>query len=247
MANSSISFRSRITGLTTIREHTFWHRPLDGSSVVVDLGAHKGDFARRVHDLFGCRCYVVEANPDLAKSLVGDDSVTFLQGAIASESGTIEFHLADNPLANTAHDLDKSPFQKVSTIEVPGITFEELLAKLEIDHIDLLKIDIEGAELELFDSTSDETLHKISQIAVEFHDFCHFIEVEDVERITRRLEEMGFYPIRFMGNENTLFLNTDRVPLSPSRRFFIRSVLSPSRSLLRVASRLRSKAGGLSK
>ncbi len=51
------------------------------------------------------------------------------------------------------------------------ITFRELRRRAGVDRIDLLKIDIEGAEIGMFDDCTDEELSSIGQITVEFHAF----------------------------------------------------------------------------
>ena len=55
-----------------------------------------------------------------------------------------------------------------------------------------MKAGIERAELAMFDSTSDEVLHRCVQITVEFHDFLDSAMVGDVSRVSLRLEELGF-------------------------------------------------------
>ncbi|MCA9442232.1 MAG: FkbM family methyltransferase [Candidatus Omnitrophica bacterium] len=241
MDGSKLPLKTRITGLMTIRDHTFLYRPLGPSSVVVDLGAHKGEFSKRIQERFGCRCLGVEANPELAEVLVRGDPSSFRHYAISSNRGQFIFHLADNPLASTLYNLDNSPFHPVSEVEVPGIPFEDLLQEFQIAHVDLLKVDIEGAEVDLFDSTSSETLSNISQIAVEFHDFCHFISSDDVRRITDRLIDLGFFPVRFMGNENTLFVNQGRLNLSLAQRVLLKYIFSPTRTVKRILGRARRK------
>jgi FkbM family methyltransferase len=52
-----------------------------------------------------------------------------------------------------------------------GITLETFLNTQRIELVDLLKIDIEGAEEAVFNSTRDATLCNIKQITIEFHDF----------------------------------------------------------------------------
>jgi FkbM family methyltransferase len=53
--------------------------------------------------------------------------------------------------------------------EVPGMTVDKLMSDLNLDHIDLLKVDIEGAEKEVFENSSS-WIDKIGMIAIECHD-----------------------------------------------------------------------------
>jgi FkbM family methyltransferase len=52
---------------------------------------------------------------------------------------------------------------------VPAMTMDALMSKMDLQHIDVLKIDIEGAEKEVFE-TSAKWIEKIGAIMVELHD-----------------------------------------------------------------------------
>jgi FkbM family methyltransferase len=53
---------------------------------------------------------------------------------------------------------------------VKGITIDELLIQFGFDHIDILKIDIEGAEKELFSTGYSQWIDKVRVIIIELHD-----------------------------------------------------------------------------
>ena len=53
---------------------------------------------------------------------------------------------------------------------VSAITIDEIMEKFDIDHIDILKIDIEGSEKELFESNFEEWLPKTKVLIIELHD-----------------------------------------------------------------------------
>lgn len=55
--------------------------------------------------------------------------------------------------------------------DVEGVTIGELMSEYSMEKIDLLKIDIEGAEKELFASGYEDWLVKTQCIAIELHDF----------------------------------------------------------------------------
>ena len=52
---------------------------------------------------------------------------------------------------------------------IPGIPIESLIQKSGFDVIDLLKVDVEGAEVELFRGDTSG-LDRVNGIAIEFHD-----------------------------------------------------------------------------
>jgi FkbM family methyltransferase len=53
--------------------------------------------------------------------------------------------------------------------EVPGITIPSLMERYKIESIDILKMDIEGSEKEVFENSSG-WIHKVGVIAVELHE-----------------------------------------------------------------------------
>ena len=53
---------------------------------------------------------------------------------------------------------------------VKAITIPALLRQLELNYIDILKLDIEGAERELFEGGTESWLGSVGQIIIELHD-----------------------------------------------------------------------------
>ena len=67
----------------------------------------------------------------------------------------------------------------------------------EIKAIDLLKVDIEGAELELFENFSIEFLEKIRQVTIEFHDHLNIGDIPRIKSIIKKMKKNGFYVLNF--------------------------------------------------
>ena len=53
---------------------------------------------------------------------------------------------------------------------IPGVTIGGILSIARSEHVDILKLDSEGAEKELFESERELWLDKIGVIVVELHD-----------------------------------------------------------------------------
>ena len=221
--------------LTSVREHHFFGGQLNADSTVVDFGAHLGEFSSQVSKSFKCKCYAVEALPSLYAKIVEDTLVTKFNYAITNYNKPININISpQNPEGNSifkevADAVSKKwpvaqvPSTTVLTEEVltvEGITLETFLNINKIQVVDLLKVDIEGAEVELFSSTKDETFcTRIKQITIEFHDFIE--EFKDgrgvkVADLIKRLESLGFFSIVFsIGNYmDVLLINTRLFELS---------------------------------
>lgn len=62
-----------------------------------------------------------------------------------------------------------SPDSRESVQKVPGMTIEKVMRDYSIDYIDILKVDIEGSEKELFENSSS-WIDSVGVIAIELHD-----------------------------------------------------------------------------
>jgi FkbM family methyltransferase len=71
-------------------------------------------------------------------------------------------------------------------ISIPGITLDEVLRQFELNTIDYLKIDIEGAESDVFENSSSESLLAAKKIGVEYH------SARCKDAVFRRAESLGF-------------------------------------------------------
>ena len=75
------------------------------------------------------------------------------------------------------------------------MTLEAFCAEHSIDRIDLVKMDIEGAELDVFDTISSLLLQRIVQMTVDFHDFLQPADIPRIEAVIRRLRREGFWTL----------------------------------------------------
>ncbi|AFZ34374.1 methyltransferase FkbM family [Stanieria cyanosphaera PCC 7437] len=222
--------------LVSIRGHHFYTRFINENSNIIDLGSHLGQFSEQVSKKFKCKCFAVEAFPDLFKKIKETELIKKFNYAISISDEPVSFNISDNLEAN---HISKFSSNNTQTIVVQGITFENFIKKYNIKYIDLLKVDIEGAEIDLFNSISDESLKKIKQITIEFHDFVFPIEKE-VNLIIKRLSVLGFYPINFSlrTKEDFLFINRKLCKFSFFDFLFTKYILKNREGVIRIFKRL---------
>ncbi|MGA2924502.1 MAG: FkbM family methyltransferase [Solirubrobacteraceae bacterium] len=193
--------------IRTIREHTFFRGPLRPSSYVLDLGAHRGEFAREVVRRYGVTCIAVEPAAEQAGE-IERDGVRVRQMAIATEPGDLVLYVAENPEGSSVV-VGRDAAIRSETVH--GIPLATLLEHEHVESVALAKVDIEGAELGMFMQTPDEALRRVAQFSVEFHTFTGALTDADVERIAARLQALGFAAIRFSaGHHNWLFFQPGR-------------------------------------
>ena len=121
--------------------------------VIVDAGANVG-----MATLFFAREYpqahVVAIEPELSnfemlkRNCQGLTNVTLIQAALWPEN--CELRIGNPNAAAWAFTISDRFCGPNSSPAVSAITIIDILQRLNIDHIDLLKLDIEGSELQLF-------------------------------------------------------------------------------------------------
>ncbi len=142
--------------------------PLNENSVVFDLGGYKGQWASDIFSKYCCNVYVFEPVMAFYEAI----EKRFQHN---KKIRTFPFGLAEeNKKVVLGVDKDRSSMFKGSDDgEVIVLhSFKEFLSTYQIKNIDVIKINIEGAEYDLLDSIIEEGLQtRISDIQVQFHDF----------------------------------------------------------------------------
>jgi FkbM family methyltransferase len=218
---------SRRCGLECIKTHTLYARVLGPDSVVVDLGANVGDFTRGMISRFGCTSYAVEAMPNLFEQIEAGPKVHKFNVAVSDHDGTLELFQSSNRECNSIFSsIAGGEYEVQDSIVCRATTLESFLKDRGIESIDLLKLDIEGAEKHVFASTSDDTLRRVKQITIEFHDFVpDSITAEEVQSICDRLAGLGFlcipasYVYPSMKTADFLFINMRLCQVPAGDRF----------------------------
>lgn len=245
LKNLWLKFQRRVAtnaGLTEYRDHHFYPHFLGDQSFSLDLGSHKGEFARYLSQTFGCEIIGLEANPVLHGNLPNLPKTRFLNLAVSDTNSPIEFHISDNPEASSIYEdraVDAGKAQKVS---IEGVTLDKLIKDTGANRVHLVKIDIESAEFPLFETVSETTLSNIDQLTVEFHPIpgSEIYSISRIMKICDRMKEFGFTPL-VMNRQFTdvLFLNLNHLKIPLHHRFHLliyQYFVMPIRMILNSAS-----------
>ncbi|HEY4194332.1 MAG TPA: FkbM family methyltransferase [Mucilaginibacter sp.] len=204
---------------------------LNSNSYIIDLGANVGNFYTLMHNKYNCTCYAVEASPKLYADLPAIANVKPYHYAIGGHNGEVEFYLSNESEANSVQPAIASAFGITGKITVPMITLEKFLNDQKVQFpLDLLKIDIEGAEVDVINTLPDQMLNKIKQIPIEFHDFLgvdgeYFIAMH---KAIAKLKANNFKIIRLSENDYRAILCINRmlVPLTVNQKIRL-SIIHP--------------------
>lgn len=197
--------------LTSLRGHTIFQPSLKLGSFVLDCGTHRGEFASEILQAESLTVHGFEANPNLFRVLPTLENTRFFHKAVGGEIGTVTFNLQE-PERGSIRFVGNEE----STVLVASTTLEEHCIVERIERVGLLKLDIEGAELDVLENASSEFLSRVDQITVEFHDFLCKEDLPRIKACVSRLKSSGFYFIRmsFFTWGDCLLLNRRTVHLS---------------------------------
>lgn len=141
---------------------------------ILDLGANIGLGMLALADQYpNAEIAGIEADPRnfplLLRNLKANGLTSALiSAAIAGEQGLLNFRIGQNSTCSTLISGESIHPGHASSIEVPVLTMEQVLSHLGWPSIDLLKVDIEGAEESLF-SGSPAWLEVVGSIVLEIH------------------------------------------------------------------------------
>lgn len=141
-------------------------------NVIVDVGANIGAFSIYAASRAArARVVALEPHPTNYAALCVNIDLNELQDRVQSYalalSDIVEHRCLDDFRPGPAHQL--LPRGAWDGICVECVTLEKLIETQGLSQIDLLKLDIEGAEHEVLLTTSREALSRVRRIAMEYH------------------------------------------------------------------------------
>jgi len=207
------------------------HVDLSGAPGIVDLGSPYGAW-RIPGGLIGASwlCYCVGAGGDVSFDLelihryhatvrafdaVGEFVGEALREA-AGEPGFSAHHAAlttcDGPIRmQRSHDARSRSVSSAALydsdefIELPGRTLQSLMDELGDDHIDLLKLDVEGSEYELLPALDLRALG-VKILAAQLH---HTTSVARARALIAELRQSGYEPVACLAPVRLAFARRD--------------------------------------
>jgi FkbM family methyltransferase len=157
----------------------------------VDIGANYG-MSSIPFITSNSKVYMIDADSTniriLETSYGKDNKIKIINKAIHSYDGVTSFY----------EEINGSCVSSISYSNVIGSSNNRIEKKVECispntliemyvdeDEIDLLKIDIEGAEYEFFSSISDENMKKIKKFVIEFHMNENYRVMNIIKKLTK--------------------------------------------------------------
>ncbi|MEX2308348.1 MAG: FkbM family methyltransferase [Pirellulales bacterium] len=186
---------------------------------VLDIGGHFGYFSifAALNSAPGTRVVTVEPaarNLGVLRANIarmGLDQIQPLHGAVAETTGTATMHVtrAHNCSLIAEHSRGLAAGDEVTSETVPTFTLADVLAQHNLDSVDVLKLDCEGAEYGIIYESPKEVLQRSGLIMMEFHD------LKDARRsglaMVEQLKLKGFHVIQFHHLPSNMNLNYGKI------------------------------------
>lgn len=138
--------------------------------VIIDIGAHVGLFALYASQY--CRsgrifCFEpIKENFDLLVENIKINNLTNVKcfnKAVYTQNKNVRIYLSNDQAAHSIYGNGNA------YIDVNAVTLSDILNTNDIEICNLLKMDCEGSEYEILQSTSDEYINRIQKICLEYH------------------------------------------------------------------------------
>ncbi len=164
--------------------------------VIVDVGANAGFFSLNMFYHFsGAKVLAYEPVPYNFEILQGyqqtypDFDFHIFQEAVSGADTSLKLNLSKLDGYTTMASIFESKSRGYQ-IEVPARSLETVFNRHNLDHIDLLKLDCEGAEYQILYHATADVLRRISSMSIETHQGKD--KSESLVALQEFLHEKGF-------------------------------------------------------
>jgi FkbM family methyltransferase len=168
---------------------------LSNLNTVIDIGANVGLFSLYMLNIRNCNTiHAVEptkkAFDQISESLKGESNAHIHKLAIYNFNGKFKIKSVEDNSTISGFIDDTHPYtnHNMNEEEVDVITLKDFMINNKLDHVDLIKIDIEGAEYDVINSLSDKDLLKSDRYLIEYHWAKH----KNIKPIVERFKSIGY-------------------------------------------------------
>lgn len=165
------------------------------ADTVVDIGANIGVFSLFAAYQGAEKIIAVEPLPKnvvLIKKNFKENNLkppTIIQAAVSGTKRQAKLYLGDSDSHNLLFDHNYRNEKYKKHIMVPTITLAGIVGNNRIAKVDFLKVDCEGSEGEIIETTPLSVWKKIKKIAIEYHDGVSSLTSAE---IAAKLRKIGY-------------------------------------------------------
>jgi FkbM family methyltransferase len=169
-------------------------RGLDPTAVVYSLGVGEDvSFDLALIRRFGVTVHAFDPLPrvrDWVRSQQLPERFHFHGVAVAGFDGLLTLHPPPDP-SHVSYSVTPRPGGRGLPLQVPARRLGTILRDLGHDHVDLLKVDVEGSEYEVLEDLLESSI-AVTQLVVEFHHRFPGVGRERTREAVAALRSAGF-------------------------------------------------------
>lgn len=205
--------KARRTGLVYQPPNYIYFPRFTHNSVVIDAGCgHVADFSLLLIEQYGVKAFGVDPTRKHQPALRAVEEqhpgrFMHLPLAITANGENVVFHeSASNESGSILENHNNMMNDETTRYEVESVDLRSLLHRVQTNRIDIIKLDLEGAEYDLLSKAKQRDLLAFDQIFVEFHHHAIAdIEPKDTLFIVSKMREQGFVSYS-LDDRNYLFV-----------------------------------------
>jgi FkbM family methyltransferase len=174
-----------------------WHivtRNIDANSIVYSFGVGEdASFDTGLIDKFNLTIHAFDPTPksiEWVKKQGLSDHFVMHEYGIAAFDGDVSFNPPENP-DHVSHTLLDKPSTQDRAITVPVRKLSTIMQELGHRRIDIIKMDIEGAEYQVIDDIEHSGIRP-DQILIEFHHRFAGVGISKSKEAIARIRNMGY-------------------------------------------------------
>lgn len=160
-------------GATFVNKHILHDVDLNADSVVIDVGAYTGSWAQNIVDLYDPTIYAFEPNPKSFERLLerAEKNPKLKPQKYGLGDSDLEIEFTLNGLGSSMCD-ERSETAGLPRVSVDIAAIDRVWRELEFGTVDLMKINIEGAEFPLLEKMIEADLLKnVNCFMIQFHEW----------------------------------------------------------------------------
>jgi FkbM family methyltransferase len=177
--------------------YSFFKKIIKPGMIIVDIGAHIGYFTRLFSRLAGRDgfVYALEADPEnfslLKKNTLHLKNAMLLPLAVSNQTGSINFYRSEK---TGCHSTIEDRAQHKETITVASSDLDSILSNRQTEKVDVIKIDIEGGELNALKGMQKTlSTNRGLSLVIEFNPGCLKQAAVAPREFIRYISGLGFY------------------------------------------------------
>jgi FkbM family methyltransferase len=168
---------------------------LNNKSIVYSFGIGEDiTFDKAIIEKHQCRVFGFDPTPksiNWIKSQQLSPNFTFLEYGISSETIFMDFYLPKNKEYVSGSVIGHKNVDVYDVVSVPMKSFADITKELRHDHIDVLKMDIEGSEYEIIEGILSSPV-KIDQIVIELHERFFVDGKQKTKTLLKSFKDNGY-------------------------------------------------------